>query len=305
MSQLEQQLVIGPNATISRMGLMVNGRVELMGHAERFNQIVQMTTPAVVSVLAVIFPHAKAVPGPDGTAVPSEEAAWEHYNRHARMLAEYPAASPKAIEASRVLLQWCVAAEVAVEFGQPSVEKTPEFLAVEYLAHYGPAAASCTAQQWNAHQDWLASERTVEAFLARMDGNGRKSPLPAPLYVCAPWPEYLGALWEGPSNAEAICYLAHDVVCDGNQTTCRFHNHSLRLDKTAGIPWMDKVEAVAQGKKTEHFDCALTGSHDGIDYVIRAQRTIVNDMPQYAFRMLRSSVPDLGALYVGDRPGAE
>lgn len=293
---------VGPNSVLTRTGLLVDGLPQVLAHADNLANLVFNTTGLATELLATVFPDAVAVPLENGEVQESTVPSWEHYARNALALKTSAPGSQESLSAGRAVLQWCVAATVAVEVGNLSVRDTAAFTLTEYLAKHGAAALACTRTQWDAYTLWLANEQSMDAFWARMDGNGRPSPKPGPVSIIAPWPEQLGAKLGGASQLlDNVFSFASDVLQDDRGAWVRSAGYHLRVD--LGDALAKAFDAVvprdaAGGDANRAFTFRVTSR----TYAIRAHRSRMPAGYLYAFRLLRQDAVPLADLETAQAP---
>jgi len=285
MSTLVQH--IGPNAVVTQEGLVVDGIRRQLRHSVELARIVFNTSVAVIEVLTTLFPKPCAVPLPQGETEPSGLEPWDHLNANALAFAAATPGSEAATKHGTVVLQWCVAAVAAAEMASHPIRETAPYLVVELLANEGPAALTCSPDDYLDYLEWVAYQHSPQFQNDVMEGCERPSLRPAPAAICAPWPEALGFDLGGPDKVlENTLRVASDIFCGPTQSYMKLRRNSvattagneLRAQFDAEFPLAERVSA------SYSFDLAQGGQN----YFIRAQRTSSAKGPVYTFRVLRS-----------------
>jgi hypothetical protein len=275
---------VGPNASLSADGLVVNGERAELRHVDDFKMFVFQTSSAVCTVLAILFPDAVAVPGKNGEAESSAITAWEHYSFHALRL---KSGQGDRLESGRIVLQWCLAAWcVAMSKDDALVRSTTDFLPIPLLLQQGGRALAMSVADREQYDHW----HRVGSFAALMAGLDSRDPSPAPIAVIIPWPEALGADLGGPTRAfENACRFTSDIIATqtdaGTECALGVLRHYVRFGDAQRL-----VDAFDREARPEQSQLAV--EVDGV--LFRAQRNRLDAQDaggrrQYCFRLIRRS----------------
>lgn len=277
---------VSPNANLIADGLQVNGQLQPLRHQQDFLSLVEACGPAIMTVLEVLFPEPTAVPLENGEVEANSEEAWSHFNQHLMSLKLSTPGTPEFISHGRVLLQWCIAASVAVEIQPADIQNTSEFMPVNYLAEKGSKALACSCDQWAAHLEWLTYSQSPQGFRDRVDGDARPDPKPGALFIPVPWPAALGARFDESTDIDATIFAHYpDIFVDEGGCFMKFRAGRVNVKMKA--PLQQTFEELAQGRTGDELQLRMRMPVGDKDYSIRAQRSrFASGKVLYCFRVL-------------------
>jgi hypothetical protein len=290
-----ESLRISPNTVLTRNGLEVNGEPRLLGHRDAFVMVARVTGAMVATILERVFPVTTAAPLPSGAAVTTTVSAWEDYSQQLLTLSRLPADSDDIPVLGQVLVQWCIAAEVAAVVGDMDIVHEPEFLVVRYLAEHGAAALAHTTQSWHAYLDWLAWSQTPAAAVSQLTGEGeRRRPIVHSPRMATPWPGLLGAnLGDASRLPEQVSRHATDIIVTGETTICEILGRAIRVPTDFGL--VDRFNSAVAGDASAR-ECSFNWEVAGKRYLVRAQRSPAPCASRYVFRLLPTAAPSTTSL---------
>ncbi|MBN3761249.1 hypothetical protein [Burkholderia sp. Ac-20365] len=274
---------VGPNASLSAEGLMVEGHAQELRHIEDFKSFVFSSAAVVSTVLAELFPDVGTVIDDAGNAEPSSVSAWEHYSLH-NVLLRTGKGDP--LKSGRVVLQWCLAAHCVAVITGHECGKSPDFLPIRHLLKEGGRALATSVKDWERYVYWAR----VGYMQALANGGDTRDPRPAAVSVTIPWPRELGAEMGAPGEGFAnACRLASDILVGETSGTLssflEVAGHYVRFSESSQVVAEFDRHAPGAGP------AALALDFQGVRF--RASRMPSKrdgiEMTEYCFRILHTS----------------